>query len=103
MELGIRDRLLLLMLLPENGDIDTIRIVHDLRTNLSFSEEEHKDWNLQKDEDDIYTWDKDVANKDIELGEKALEIVRAELNRLSDQGKVTEKHLDLFDKFITGV
>ena len=90
------------MLLPEHGDVDTIRIVHDLRTNLSFSEQEHTDWNLQKDGDGIYTWDKDIANKNIEIGEKASEIIREELNRLSDQGRVTEKHLVLYDKFISG-
>ena len=103
MELGIRDRLLLLMLLPEHGDLDTIRIIHDLRANLSFSEKEHKDWNLQKDEDGTYTWDKNNANKDIEIGAKASEIVSTELNKLSEQGRVTEKHLGLFNKFITGV
>jgi|TARA_R110000824_G_scaffold57822_1_gene157106 predicted RNA-binding protein with PUA domain len=99
MELEIKDRLLLLMLLPEHGDLDTIRIIHDLKTNLSFSEQEHKEWNLQRDEDGTYTWDKNTANKDVEIGEKALEIVRTELNRLSDQGRVTEKHLGLFNKF----
>ena len=58
MELEVKERLLLLMLMPEHGNIGDIRIINDLKSNLSFTEEEHKDWNLKRDEDGNYTWDK---------------------------------------------
>ena len=40
--LSVKGRLMLLGILPAEGDLTTIRIVRELREGLSFSETEHK-------------------------------------------------------------
>ena len=99
MELEVRERLLLLLLLPEHGNIGDIRLINQLKSDLSFTEEEHKDWNLQRDEEGTYTWDKETTGTYFEIGDRAKEIIKVELARLSDSGRATERHLKLFDKF----
>ncbi len=42
MKLTVLERLLLLNLLPEAGNLTTIRIVRELRESLSFTEDEHE-------------------------------------------------------------
>ena len=99
MELEVRERLLLLMLMPEHGNIGDIRLINELKSNLSFTEGEHKDWNLKRDEDGNYTWDKNNTGTYFDIGERAKEIIKAELTKLSDSGRATERHLKLYDKF----
>ena len=48
--LSVKDRLMLLGILPAESNLTTIRIVRELREGLSFSEGEHKDLQMvQKD------------------------------------------------------
>ena len=71
MELSIKERLLLSGVLPQQGNIATLKIVRQLKEDLSFSEEEFKEINLQKSGEDGFRWDKDIS-KDIQIGEKAV-------------------------------
>ena len=100
MELNVFDRVVLLNILPKEGDITTLRIIRKLREDLSFTEEEHRV--LQFDfEDERIKWktDGDVP-KAIEIGEKAKEIIRERLRELNGQKKLTEEHLPLYEKFV---
>lgn len=102
MELNVLDRLLVLGLLPAEGDITTLRIVRKLREDLSFSEQEHEALHLTQEEGRI-TWEQQGATvKDVPLGPKATACIVKALSALSEQGKATAQHLDLFDKFIPG-
>lgn len=100
MDLNVRDRILLLALLPIEGTLDTIKIVKDLRSDLSFSEEEHKELGLQRSESGTYTWNEDEPHlKSIDIGDKGKEIISDVLKELSTSEKVTISHIDLYEKF----
>ena len=100
MLLSVIERLALLNALPVQGDITTIRIVHDLRQSLAFTEEELAALNF-RDEGDVVKWDEGSPDKEIALRPKALEVIVKALKRLSNEGKLTEDHLAVYDRFMT--
>ena len=46
MKLDVGERIRLLGILPEKGNLLTLKIVRELRDDLSFSEKEHKDFKI---------------------------------------------------------
>lgn len=100
MELGVKQRLIILRVLPARGDYLTLKIVRELREALSFSEEEHKALQFKREGAGL-RWDPqgDVP-KDIEIGDKAREIIAQGFETLSKQGKLTMGMLPLYEKFV---
>jgi hypothetical protein len=101
MKLSVANRLALLSILPREGNITTIRIVSELKDELSFSEEEHAALKLRQDGDGI-GWDHTVKDpmKDIPIGEKATDTIVESLKRASDRNQLMEAHLGVWDMFI---
>lgn len=125
MELSVFDRLLLLPLLPSEGDITTLRIVRQLANDLSFSEEEHKLYGI-KYQDNKASWKlfesqvdaegniltDDAGNplpdperpvtqiKDIPIGPKALRLIGEALEKLSVGKNLKASYIDLYDRFV---
>lgn len=102
MDLLIYDRLVLLSILPKDGNLVTMRVVRTLNERLGFTEEEIAKHNIKEHENGNVTWDEGEP-KPIEIGAKAREIIVNALNELDTQKKVEPKHLPLFDKFDIGV
>src|SRR3990167_8055299 len=99
MTLSVFERLILLNILPAEGDITTIRIVRTLREALSFSEEEHKALEFTR-EDGTVRWKSDGERaKEIIIGSKARSIVAERLKTLNEQKKLTESHLPIWERF----
>ncbi len=95
-----KERLVLLGTIPSEGDFTTLKIVRKLREDLSFSEDEHKKLNLVT-ENGLVTWDNSKDEpKEVELGEKAKDIIVNSLKKLNDSKKLTESHFDLYVRFI---
>ncbi len=100
MELSVPDRMSLLSILPPQGDITTLRIVRELREALSFSEPEYAEFGITTDGDTI-RWDGTVnKTKDIEIGEKATDIIVETLKAKDTERVLTDAHLSLWDKFM---
>ena len=117
MELTVRDRLLLLGLLPAEGDITTLRIVRKLREDLSFSEADHEVLGFTQ-ADGMVKWDEVALNdkgepdserqvkidavkvKDVTIGLKGINLIVHALKKLSDDKKLGPQHLDLYDQFV---
>ena len=68
MDLTVRERLLLLQILPRQGDLTTIKIVRRLREELSFDEDEHRQLNFQQTDGQL-TWNRVSIVKDVVIGE----------------------------------
>lgn len=102
MVLNIAERLILLSILPQQGDFITLRIIRDLQSILSFTEEELKDFKLEK-LNDGFKWDKEAEKeKEIAVGEKVFEIIKETLVKLNDEKKLTMQHFSLCEKFKVG-
>ena len=99
MKLSVAERLTLLMALPQEGDLTTIRIVARLRDELSFTEEEHAALGIEVADTGV-RWNPDVdPGREYEFGAKATEAIVKALTRLSETGKLTAQHLTVCDKF----
>ena len=103
-ELNVYERMMLLQMLPQQGDMTTLRIIRELRDNLSFSEEEHALLKFGNDEVGRTRWAPEGANqvgeKQVAIGAKATEIIAAALKELEAQKKLHIDHLPLWDKFV---
>lgn len=101
MLLNTFERLILLNILPREGDFTTLKIVRKMREDLSFTEEEHKDLSITVDEKGSVKW-KTEADKaiPITIGEKATDIIVSVLKKLNDEKKLTEQHYTLYEKFV---
>ena len=98
-QLGVKDRLMLLNVLPPEGNLATIRIVTELRLALSFSEAEHADLQLVQMEGGGLKWNPNAPSREFEIGAKGQEIVRAALKKLDDDKKLTTDHIEICDIF----
>ncbi len=100
MNLNTHDRLILLGTLPKEGDFATLKIVRQLREDLSFSEEEIKRLHLQRTPEG-YTWEPGAdVPRDIAIGEKATDIIVEALQHLNAEKRLTESHYALYERFV---
>jgi len=104
MLLTIKERLVLLNLLPSEGDFTTLRIVRELREALSFSEAEHVEYGLTVSPEQVVAWRQecDSDEKEVELGMVANSIIIERLKELDGRKKLTDAHLDVYDRFVNG-
>lgn len=107
MELTIAERFVLLNMLPQQGDITTVKIVRQLREALSFSEQEHVDYEIHTEPDGngraIFRWNpsKSGAVKDVEIVGVGRKLVVEALQRMEQEKSLTESHVTLWDKFMS--
>lgn len=109
MKLSVLDRILLLGLIPAEGNYITYKILANLRQELSFSEKELKEFELKGDVNTEtqkinYTWsDEKAKEKHFEIGAQALEIIRTALKKLDADGKINVQNSILYEKFMTTI
>lgn len=100
MELTVKERVVLAGILPKEGDLTTLKIVRKLKEDLSFSEDEHKLLNFNRDGDQL-TWVQDaVGPTDIEIGEKAMDVIKGSFRALNNRKLLVDDHIELYDKFV---
>lgn len=98
MEFTVEERLTALNLLPQEGTLITMKVVHDLRQGLAFSEEDLAFLNFRQ-EDERLLWDNGVGPKEVKVGVKAAGVVHDALEKLDKDSKLRESHLSLVEKF----
>lgn len=99
MELTVLDRILLLNVMPAEGDILTLKIVRKLREGLSFTEDEHKALNIVNENGQI-KWTPTTETKEIEIGPKAMILIAKVLKKLSKEEKLPAQYVDVYEKFV---
>jgi len=105
MKLTIKERLMILNILPKQSNFATLKIVRKLEEDLSFSENEYKEFGFDVTEINgqvITKWnsEKNQEVKDIKIGEKALDIIVESLKKLDNEKKLTQDHYVLYKKFV---
>ena len=99
MKLSVGERLVLLSILPGEGDFLTIKIIRQLRERLSFTEEEHKQYQFVQAEGRV-SWQGGNDSKPIEIGDKANEVIVAALKKLDEAKLLRDEHYTLYEKFV---
>jgi hypothetical protein len=103
MELKVYDRLILLNILPKEGDFTTLKIVRKLREDLSFSESEHAALQFKQDGGNVQWKQGGDIPKDIPIGEKASDIIAEVLKKLDKEKKLQDQHYTLYELFVEKV
>ena len=98
MEFTVEERLTALGLLPPEGNLITMKIVHELRQGLAFSEEDLAILDFRQ-EDERLMWNNGIGPKEVKVGVKAAGVVHDELAKLDKDEKLREAHLSLVEKF----
>lgn len=99
MKLTVLERLMALSILPAEGDFTTLKIVRELREQLSFSEEEHAKLQFVVDENGT-KWKAEAAEeKEFLFPGKAFSLIADALNKLDENKQLTENHCSLYEKF----
>lgn len=100
MILSIKERLVLNMIMePQAGRYDALKLIRKLREDLSFSEIEIKDINLRSEDGAGFRWDKEVQ-KDIDIGEVVVAMIKKQFQKLDKEERLHEDHLEIYQKFV---
>jgi len=100
MELSVGERLVVLSILPKEGDFLSLKLVRELQSNLSFSEEEHKKYQFVQEENSVHWNNAAEDSKDVPMGDKAKEIIKRALTALNDKKQLRFEHMGLYEKFV---
>ncbi len=94
------ERILLLNILPPaEGNALFLRSVRKMRKDISFSEEEIADWKIVNPAPGVFRWDESVSKPvEIEFSENATTYLHQCLVRASDEGKLHEGILSVYDQ-----
>ena len=104
--LSIKERIVVGNLLPQQGNMISMRTVQRARENLSFSDEEATAWDIkivdQGGGRSAYLFDENKAmDADIVLPSRAFSMVADALIQLDKASKIEAAHLSLWPKFLT--
>lgn len=108
MKLTISERVSLLNVIPSQGSVIALRILQDLREQLSFTEEELVEYKIKQERTPeggmFVTWDEEVAKitKEIKIGKVAHGIIVDELKKLDRNQRLHVVQLPLYEKFVDG-
>ena len=101
MKLTLPERFETMRLLPEQGNFATLKIIEIMKLHLAPSEEEYKELEIrQTSEQIVWNSEKGAVAVDIELGEKATDIVVEALKKLDESNTLTPSCISLYEKFV---
>ena len=102
MNLTIRERIIVLSILPKEGNYAMLKILTNLRMSLAFTEEEVKGWHIVSDVATMATtWDEDVEAVEIPIGEKATDIIVDAFKKLDQENRLVAEMIDTYERFIS--
>ena len=105
MKLSVMERLMVLGVLPKEGDYTTLGVIRKAQDMLSFTEEEiakYKFKNIQVEGGGQQTqWDSKVEQVvDLRLGAKAISIIGEALEKLNKDKKLKMEQASIYEKFV---
>lgn len=101
MKLNIKNRLLLIGMLPQQGSLSEMVDIYDLVRDLKLSDEE-KGAISYIENDNYVKWDFDKdPNKDINISSSQMKIIKKTIDRLDKENKITLEIIPLI-KIING-
>jgi hypothetical protein len=100
MDFSIKERYLLLSILPDKGDFRTMKTIQDLRTDLLFSSEEVARCKIVQDGNKL-TWDTEAEEPfSITVNDLASEILATALKGLDDEKTLTADYILVYERFV---
>lgn len=96
MILKIKERLILLQILPTQGSLSEMVEIMDLAKRLKLNDEEKNSVSFNEDSKGNITWDIDKdPNIDITISSDMIKILKETINKLDKDKKITPQLVDL--------
>ena len=99
LKLNVLERIILLGLLPKDENYLTFKLITQLKSDLSFSDKEMKDWGITMLEDGRVSWKK-TGDKQIEIGETIETMIVEKLKTVEKEKKINDENVSLYEKFV---
>jgi hypothetical protein len=100
--LDVKGRIMILNLLPQEGNIVTIRMFRDLAEKVGLTAEEHTEFQVRQDVPGQVQWnEKGNEPKEFEFADAEVEIIKAELIKRNEKNQLTADMIPIYDKFFT--
>ena len=97
MKLHIKNRLLLISILPQQGTLTEMVEIYDLVRELKLSDEEKGEVAYVENGNYIkWDYEKDL-NKDIQINNTQLDIIKKAINKLDKEGKINLEMIPLIN------
>lgn len=97
---GVQERLLLLDLLPKQGNYITLKIVRELREALSFDDAEIQTLELRTEGEQVLWNDAVAVDKDVTIGDSMASVISDTLKKRDGSATLSADHLPLYDQFV---
>jgi len=103
-KLSVRDRVVLLGMIPQKGTYATLKFARRLKNTLFFNEEEQKKLVLKNIGTDaapnlIWNQNHNIPNLEIEMTKAEQSIISNHLMRMEKAGELTKDSMQLYEKF----
>jgi len=98
-QLNVGERLIILQLLPKEGNFTTLRLIRDLAAKVGLSADELVEFDLKQDGSQVKWNAEGSKEKPFELKFKEIELITKELQKLDKENKLGFNHFTLFEKF----
>jgi len=98
LKLNIKERIAMQGVLPKNANYVTLQIIEQIRTKLSFSENELKKGGVTQAGEN-FSWKNDFE-EEFEIGEKMMEIIKNNLIGMNANGTLHSSMMSLYEKLI---
>ena len=102
MKFAVKERILLVGMLPPQGNFQTIKLLRVLREALAFTEQENKDFEIVTNPNGTVNWDgkKGKATKEVLVGDVMFNVIQGILKDMDEKKQLTENHVELYEMFI---
>lgn len=99
MNLSIKERLVLLNILPGQETYANMLVIKNLRDEVGFSEEDHQYLGITENDGDV-SWDPDKqADKEVSIGVTAYGIIKKAFKKLDSDQMVSIELMDVYERF----
>ena len=103
MKLSVKERFLIMGLLPHETNFSTLKVIRKFEEEVGFSEQEIKDFEIKIGDSQNYLWS---IQKETEMGEKETiipeiieSLIKKNLRKLDEEEKLTQDHFTICEKF----
>lgn len=101
--LSVLDRVVILNILPAEGNMVTLLALRQLKESVVFSEFENSKLDVKIENGNLF-WNKEKEeNKDVEISASMRGLIETALKKMDAEGKLTEQMVDTYQKFIEPV
>ena len=101
MELKAKDRIVLLQIIPKEGDFLTFKAIRALQDELHFADEEVAALSMKQTDEGMLTWDALAdAPHEFTFNKSQRDVIEKALVDLNSKGKINADSYDLYEKFV---